>query len=72
MAKVVDMNERVPFTAPVKEDGETHLYVCVNGRTFLIERGVEVKLPRYVVAAIEDSARQRAEAFKLIKSIQKG
>ena len=72
-AKAADYwNERIPCTAPVREDGETHLFVCVNGRTFLIERGVEVMVPRYVVCAVEDSARQRASARKLIHSIQKG
>lgn len=72
-AKAADYwNERIPFTAPVREDGETHLFVCVNGRTFLIERGVQVMLPRCVAAAVEDSARQRARAFRLIQSIQKG
>ena len=68
----LDYKQRVPFTAPVREDGETHLFVCVNGKSFLIERGVEVMVPRYVVCAAEDSGRQRASARNMIHSIQKG
>ena len=65
--KKIDYNEKVKFTAPVREDtDETHLFVCVNGKTFLIERGLEVEIPRYVKCAIEDSAKQRMEARKAV------
>ena len=60
------LHERIPFSA-FKDSGKykDDLIVIVNGKTFQIQRGVQVMIPRYVYLAIEQSERQRAEAAKL-------
>lgn len=57
--------ELVPFKAIY--DGDKYkddIFVGVNGKSWLIKRGEEVMIPRNVLAAIEDSERQKAEAAK--------
>lgn len=62
--------ERVPFTAPLGDGEESHLFCCVDGKNFLIERGVEVELPRYVILSLEDAARQKKDAIKQLRLMQ--
>jgi len=60
------LNERVPFRA--FKDGDKYkddISVQVNGKIFLIQRGVPVMIPRYVLLALEQSERQLAEAATL-------
>ena len=40
--------------------------VIVNGKTYIIQRGVEVSVPRCVKNAIEDAAAQEQQAQKYI------
>ncbi len=60
------LNERVPFRA--FKDGDKYkddISVQVNGKIFLIQRGVPVMIPRYILLALEQSERQLAEAATL-------
>ena len=65
------LTARVPFTAPLVDGEDSHLFCCVGGRTFLIERGVQVRLPRYVVLALQDAAAQKRKAAVLQRSLQR-
>lgn len=59
------LHERVPFRAIY--DGEKYkddIVVTINGRTTVIQRGVDVMIPRYVYLAIIDSERQKIAAHK--------
>lgn len=60
------LNERVPFRA-FKDDGEykDDLVVIVNGKTFQIQRGKTVQIPRYVLYAIKNAERQKAYAASI-------
>lgn len=57
-------NERVPYEAFY--DGDKYsddISVKVNGKRFLIKRGVKVMIPRYVLHVLENQAKQlRASA----------
>lgn len=57
------LNERVPFKA-FKDDSKykDDFSVTVNGKIYVIQRGVTVMIPRYVLLAIEDAEVQRANA----------
>ncbi len=46
--------------------------VIVNGKTYIIKRGVEVQVPKGVKYAIEDSARQERLAQKYIDTMHNG
>lgn len=48
------------------------LFVGVNGRTFLIKRGVEVEVPECVALVIEDSQAQEIEAMRVMEELAEG
>ena len=43
------------------------VFVMVNGKTFVIQRGKEVMVPRYVKEVLDNSQRQDSEAAALIE-----
>ena len=54
------------------KDGKTYkddVFVAVNGKNYLVQRGVKVAVPRCVAEVIERSERQRDKADELIQSI---
>ncbi len=56
----VYMNERLPFKAIW--DGEKYkddIVMTINGKNWVIQRGVEVLIPRFVLFAIYDSEDQK-------------
>ena len=46
--------------------------VIVNGKSYIIKRGVEVSVPKCVKQAIEDSARQERVAQNYIDTMHNG
>ena len=48
-----------------KED----LFVAVNGRSFLIQRGVEVEVPAYVAEVLEHSMSQDQRAQEMVQTL---
>ena len=61
----IDWNEKVSML--IQRDPtnpkETDFCICVNGKIFQIQRGVEVMVPRYVKQAYLDSVEQLTRAF---------
>ena len=54
------------------KDGKTYkddVFVAVNGKNYLVQRGVKVAVPRCVAEVIVRSERQRDKADELIHSI---
>ena len=57
------------------KDGRTYkdpLYVAVNGHNFMIERGVEVEVPRYVEEVIQNMEEQNILVSELVAEAEKG
>ena len=46
------------------------VFVAVNGKSYLIQRGVEVKLPYYVAEILESSQLQEQEAKRAVQDIR--
>lgn len=46
--------------------------VIVNGKTYIIKRGVEVEVPYFVKTALEDAARQERVARDYIDTMHNG
>jgi hypothetical protein len=64
----IPVPERVLFRIPRdKEKGD--MFVAVNGETFLIKRGVEVEIPRYVAEVIRNGMNQDERAELMIESL---
>ena len=53
--------QKVSIKIPLTRDQKDDVFVGVNGKTWLIKRGVTVEVPRYVADLIERSESQ-AEA----------
>jgi hypothetical protein len=65
-----DPNELVPVN--LFYDGDKYKdprYVAVNGKGFLIQRGVEVMVPRYIAEVIKHSDEQDRRTARLIKEL---
>lgn len=61
------LNQRV--TVKLMKDSERYkddVFVGVNGKGWLIKRGVPVQIPRYVAMALEDSLAQDEQTAMLI------
>ena len=48
------------------------VFVGVNGRTFQIQRGVDVEVPECVAAVLRNSETQNAEAVRLMDDLGRG
>lgn len=58
--------ELVRVEIPLSKEKKAPLYVNVNDRNMLIERGKEVDVPRYIAEAIRESAAQDKATFRMI------
>lgn len=65
--KTDPMNEIVEYTFPInyQDPKDQTLYIIVNGHSFTIQRGVTVKVPRYVVECFKDKMKQELASFNL-------
>ena len=66
------LKQRVPYKA-FKDDGKykDDLVVIVNGHNFIIQRGIEVQLPQYVVLVLESKDRELRSANQYIEEASK-
>lgn len=56
--KMVTIN--IPLTRVEKED----VYVCVNGKSYLIKRGVNVEVPASVAEVLRNKEKMLAESIE--------
>ena len=69
MTKSNDLQK--PVTVTLFSDGAQYkddAVVIVNGKTWLIARGVPVSVPKYVALALGNAMAQREEAKKICKT----
>lgn len=59
----------IPPDPSVDEDKETHMFVGVNGRTFMLERGMTHTVPKCVADVIQYSFEAKSEADKYRKRV---
>lgn len=48
------------------------VFVAVNGRTFQVQRGVDVEVPECVAEVLRNSETQNAEAVRLMDDLGRG
>ncbi len=49
------------------KDYKDDVFIGINGKTWQIKRGVEVKVPRYVAQVLEDSYKQDLDTASMIE-----
>ena len=67
-AKVKTVKIKIPKTRENTDD----VYVAVNGKSFLIKRGVSVEVPAYVAEVLEHSEEMQAESMEYEDSVKMG
>lgn len=66
MSKTSVKNDRVPYMIPlVPGETDTHEFVAVNGKSYMIEKGVAQMLPRAVAEVLDNKYAQMREASRL-------
>lgn len=63
--------DTVKLTLPLSPNGEDDdVFVCVNGYRYLIRRGEEVEVPRFVAEALKNSENQKMAATRHMRKLQ--
>ncbi len=66
-----EKKKKVKIMLPIKDNGEMDdVFVSVNGEKYLIQRGVEVEVPEFVAAALQDSNNQKMAAILKQRELQ--
>ena len=68
-----NMEAKVPYvfrSYAGMDENETHIYIAVNGRNFVIELDKEVKVPRFVIEVYENM-RAQAKIIQKLKDEQR-
>ena len=61
----------VKIRIPRERDRQDDVFVCINGRTWLIKRGVEVEVPECVAEAIRNAEDVAEQAYAYMDSVKK-
>ena len=65
-AKEDTVKVKIPKTETERED----VFVCVNGCAYLIQRGQEVEVPKFVAEVLKNSEEQREAAYELMEKME--
>lgn len=61
----------VKIRIPRERERQDDVFVCVNGRTWLIKRGVEVEVPECVAEVIRNAEEVAEQAYTFNESVKK-
>ena len=63
--------EKEPIRLPITGNGDDDVFVSVNGYKYLIQRGKEVEVPRFVAEVLRNSENQKAATYRMMEEMQK-
>ena len=69
--KATETEKLVKIRIPRERDRQDDVFVCVNGRTWLIKRGVEVEVPECVAEVIRNAEDVAEKAYAYMDSVKK-
>ena len=70
-ANKTEKEKLVKIRIPRERDRQDDVFVCVNGRTWLIKRGVEVEVPECVSEVIRNAEEVAEQAYAFNDSVKK-
>ena len=70
-ATETEKEKLVKIRIPRERDRQDDVFVCVNGRTWLIKRGVEVEVPECVAEVIRNAEDVAEKAYAYMDSVKK-
>ena len=66
-----DPNELVTIEIPISQEKQDDWFCCVNGRTFQVQRGEAVKVPKWVKEVYDNEQRMEKESIRRSQALQK-
>jgi hypothetical protein len=66
-----DINELVDIEIPITQELQDDWFCCVNGRTFQVQRGEKVKVPKWVKEVFDNETRMNKESIRRSQALQK-
>ena len=63
--------EKETIRLPITGNGDDDVFVSVNGYKYLIQRGKEVEVPRFVAEVLRNSENQKAATYRMLEEMQK-
>jgi len=72
MEEIPESEEMFSIRLPLTKEHQEDVFVRVNQRTWLIKRGVTVKVPACVVEVLEHSEQAQMEALRFQQANEKG
>lgn len=63
-----EMVKRFYYKGRAGKDADD-IYVCINGKGYLVQRGVEVEIPYFVAQAIENAEKMTAKADEFVQEL---
>ena len=70
-ATKTEKEKLVKIRIPRERERQDDVFVCVNGRTWLIKRGVEVEVPECVAEVIRNAEEAAEQAYTFNESVKK-
>lgn len=70
-ATKTEKEKLVKIRIPRERERQDDVFVCVNGRTWLIKRGVEVEVPECVAEVIRNAEEVAEQAYTFNESVKK-
>jgi hypothetical protein len=70
-ATETEKEKLVKIRIPRERDRQDDVFVCINGRTWLIKRGVEVEVPECVAEVIRNAEDVAEKAYAFNESVKK-
>ena len=62
--------EKVTINIPMSEQEQDDWFCCINGKTFLVQRGVPVIVPRCVKEVYDNQVRMNQESIRRSRALQ--
>ena len=63
--------EKETIRLPITGNGDDDVFVSVNGYKYLIQRGKEVEVPKFVAEVLRNSENQKAATYRMMEEMQK-
>jgi hypothetical protein len=64
-------SDMVFLEIPISETEQDDWWCCINGKSYLIQRGEKVLVPRAVKEVYDNQQRQRLESYRRSQALQK-
>ena len=69
-SSTINPEEKVIIEIPISEQEQDDWFCCINGKTFQVQRGQQVLVPRYVKEVYDNEKRMTEESIRRSRALQ--